>query len=275
MRTVPDRDQLQAGASGLDTISTTMTPSHRAPAVSRAISVLKLLARSADPLGVNAVARELDMVPSSALHILRALADDGLVQADARTKQYSLGLGLLALAHDMLGRNQFARVVQPELDAIARKYGVTSTGVEIDGRERMVVVAMAQGATILKIQVGLGSRFPAYISATGRCVAAQSGLKEAQLKQKFNELQWQTPPRFVDWMAEVEAARKYGVAIDTGNYITGFTVVAAPIQTGGEVRQAISIVGVSEQLSGKTLTALKRDTHLAAGRVSEQLRALR
>ena len=248
---------------------------HRAPAVTRAIGVLKLLGRSSEPLGVNAIARTLDVVPSSCLHILRALADDGLVQVDPRTKQYTLGIGLLALAHDMLGRNHFARLVQPELDAIARKHGVTATAVELDGRERMVVVAMAQASTMLRIQVGVGSRFPAFISATGRCVAAYSGLSEAQLKQRFSALQWQSTPKFPEWLKEVGEVRKAGVAVDAGHYITGITVVAAPVEGAAGVRQAISIVGVSEQLSGRSLGGLKRDAREAAQRVAAQLRGLK
>jgi DNA-binding IclR family transcriptional regulator len=247
---------------------------HRAPAVSRAIEVLKLLGRSGEAHGVNAIARALGMVPSSCLHILRALSSEGLVQADPRTKQYTLGLGLLELAHDMLGRNHFARIVQPELERIARKHGVTATGVELYGRERMVVVAMAQASTVVKIQVGVGSHFPAYIIATGRCVAARSTLSEAQLKQRFSALRWQSPPRFDDWLREVKAVRKGGVAVDAGNYITGFTVVAAPVEGPAEIRQAVSSVGVSEQLSGRALTALKQDTQDAARRVSALLNGL-
>ena len=256
---------------------------HRAPAVARAIEVLKLLGSSSEPLGVNAIARALDVVPSSCLHILWALANEGLVHADPKTKRYTLGIGLLSLAHAMLGRNHFARLVQPELAGIAHKYGVTATALEVDDRERMVVVAMAQGSTILKIHVGIGSRFPAYISATGRCVAAQSGLSDAQLKQRFAALKWQSPPRFEDWMKDVVAARKNGVAVDAGNYITGFTVVAAPVtgsQAGPQagpaeaVRQAVSIVGVSERMSGKTLAMLKSDTKEAAQRIAADLMGL-
>lgn len=244
---------------------------HRAPAVTRAIQILKLLGRSREPMGVNAIARSLDLVPSSCLHILRALAEEGVVRIDPRTKQYHLGLGLLALTRDMLGHNLFAQQVQPELDRIAQRYGVTATGVELEGTERMVVVAMAQGSTPLRIQVSLGSRFPALISATGRCVAAFLDVPEAELKQKFGTLQWQTPPKFDDWMAQVKACRRDMVAVDVGNYITGFTVVAAPVRTAGAVRQVISAVGVSEQLSGRVLTQLKKDTKEAALRVTEQL----
>ena len=224
----------------------------RAPAVARAIAVLKLLGNQREPLGVNAIARELGVVPSSCLHIMRALAAEGLVQIDPATKQYALGLGLLTLARDMLGRNHFARLAQPELQSIALKYGATATAVELDGRERMVVVAVAQAPTFLKIQVGVGSRFPAYISATGRCLAARSGLDKAQLKQRFQALKWQSPPVFDDWLRQVDAARASGAAVDPGNYIRGFTIVAALIEGPDEAQRAISIVAVSAQFNDKS-----------------------
>ena len=247
----------------------------RAPAVARAIAVLKLLGNQREPLGVNAIARELGVVPSSCLHIMRALAEEGLVQIDPATKQYALGLGLLTLARDMLGRNHFARLAQPELQSIALKYGATATAVELDGRERMVVVAVAQAPTFLKIQVGVGSRFPAYISATGRCLSARSGLAKAQLKQRFQALKWQSPPVFDDWLRQVDAARASGAAVDPGNYIRGFTIVAALIEGPDEAQRAISIVAVSAQLNDKSLTALKRDAKALALGLSSRLRGLK
>jgi len=242
--------------------------STRAPAVTRAIAVLKLLKRSNEPLGVNAIARAVNVVPSSCLHILSALTEGGLVQCDARTKQYTLGLGVLSLAQAMLGRNHFAHVVKPELEIIARKYSATALGLELDERERMAVVAIAQADTMVKFDVGVGSRFPAYVSAVGRCVAAQSGLSASNLKQRFMSLKWQSPPRFEDWMEEVAAALKSGVGMDPGNYIKGFTVVAAPLAAPAGIRQAISVVVVSDSLTPAILSGLKRDVKEAAQRIA-------
>ena len=42
------------------------------PAVVRAVAMLRLLSNSPIPLGVNQIARELDIIPSTCLHILRA-----------------------------------------------------------------------------------------------------------------------------------------------------------------------------------------------------------
>ena len=248
--------------------------SHQAPAVTRAIGVLKLLAGARDAMGVNAIAREMGVAPSSCLHILRALAEEEIVQVDPHSKQYSLGLGLLTLAHDMLGRNHFAALAKPELERIAREYGATATAVELDGRERMVVVSVAQAPTVLQIQVGVGSRFPAYISATGRCVAASSGLNRAQLKQRFSALKWQAAPTFDDWLRQIDAARENGFAVDQGNYICGFTIVAALVGGADQIRRAISIVSVSAQIGDKARATLARDTREAARRVSARLQGL-
>ncbi|NBS74653.1 MAG: IclR family transcriptional regulator [Betaproteobacteria bacterium] len=246
-----------------------------APAVSRAINILKLLASIPDSMGVNAIARQLNMAPSSCLSILRALTNEGLVQLSPINKQYSLGLGLLTLAHDMLGRNQFAPLVEPELKSIAAQYGATATAVELDSRERMVVVAVAQAPTFLQIQVGVGSRFPAYISATGRCIAAQSDLSIAQLKQRFNSLKWQSPPTFEQWLKEVALAKTKAIGVDVGNYIRGFTIVASLVNSPDGKHRAISIVSVSEQVQGKKLLSLQKDTKHAADLISSKMRGLR
>ncbi|MEN9763139.1 MAG: transcriptional regulator, IclR family [Pseudomonadota bacterium] len=240
----------------------------RAPAVTRAISILKVLGESSHPLGVNAIARAIDAVPSSCLHILRALVEEGMVHVDGRTKQYSLGLGLLMLARDMAGRSQFAQAVQPELERLARDHSVTATAVEMDARERLVVVALAQAPTLWRLQVGLGVRVPAFISATGRCVAAYSGLDNAELASRFSRLKWDSPPDVETWLAEVKLARSTGIAVDVGQYTAGLTVVAALLPPLGDERQSVSVVGLSDKISSRDLARLKRATRVAALRVA-------
>src|SRR5580693_1608860 len=72
------------------------------PALSRGIAILRLLGRSDEPLGVHAIARALNLVPSTCLHILRVLADEHLIAVDAATKKYSVAAGLVSLARSAL-----------------------------------------------------------------------------------------------------------------------------------------------------------------------------
>src|SRR5690348_9907319 len=103
------------------------------PAVTRAVAILRLLGRSEQSLGVNAIARALGLIPSTCLHILRALAAEGLVAFDPATKRYRLDAGLLTIARSALRQNGFAERVQPPLDRLARRHGVTTMGVQVFG----------------------------------------------------------------------------------------------------------------------------------------------
>src|SRR5580704_8779767 len=91
----------------------------KAPAISRAAAVLRLLGKSDRPLGVQAIARELGLVPSTCLYVLRALVAEEFVAFDPDTKRYSLEAGVLTLARQWLRRNRFNDLAQPALDRIA------------------------------------------------------------------------------------------------------------------------------------------------------------
>ncbi len=231
---------------------TTDGPTKPVTAVSRAALILRHLGRSSDPLGVNRIARELDLIPSTALHILRTLAYEDLVVFDPNTKHYSLGIGILGIARNMLSRSGFVQAAQSYLETIATTFDVTTIGVELDNRDHMVVAALARSKLDLSIHVNIGSHFPALISATGRCVAAQSNWNLQELERRFKKLHWQQSPEFETWLAEVDAARRDGYAIDDGNYIAGVIVVAALVnRTAGAPTRAVVAVGLAAQLDDR------------------------
>src|SRR6202453_5163986 len=107
----------------------------KAPAISRAAAVLRLLGKSNAPMGVQSIARELGLVPSTCLHVLRALVAEEFVCFDPETKRYSLEAGVLTLARHWLRRNRFNDLAQPVLDRISTSFGVTMLGVHVVGLE--------------------------------------------------------------------------------------------------------------------------------------------
>src|ERR1700761_7865072 len=113
----------------------------KAPAISRAAAILRLLGKRDAPLGVQAIARELGLVPSTCLHVLRALVSEEFVAFDPDTKRYSLEAGVLTIARHWLRRNRFSNVAQPVLDRIAQTFDVTTLGVHIVGLDHIIVVA--------------------------------------------------------------------------------------------------------------------------------------
>jgi len=239
-------------------------------AVVRAIAILRLLGASDRPLSVTEIAGELDLVASTAMHILKTLVHEGLVEQPAGTKRYRLGAGTAALARAYLERPHLAEHFQPHLDELAQKHGVTALGIEWDGGDTLNVTAIARATADYSVHANLGSRFPALTSATGRCFAAFGDWPQERLTQAFATLEWETPPDYTAWWAEVSAARENGFAVDEGNYIAGVTIIAVPVfDAGGTLLGALTTLALSGRLSGDGRDALIGDLKTAGKSISE------
>jgi DNA-binding IclR family transcriptional regulator len=259
----------------MDALSTSSSiKASKAPAIARAAAVLRLLGRSENPLGVQAIARELGLVPSTCLYVLRTLTDEGLVGFDPDTKRYALDAGVLTLARQWLRRDRFADLSQPVLDRLAQGFGLTMLGVQIFGLDRIVVVAMSQSSQNFQLSTQVGSRFPALISATGRLIAAYGEYGPADLRARFDKLRWDNAPAFADWLAQVAETRTKGLAVDQGNYITGVTVVGAPVwKAAGRPSHALVAIGIGAALRGDRLAELETALGDAARGLTAQLEA--
>jgi DNA-binding IclR family transcriptional regulator len=239
------------------------------PAVTRAVAIMRLLGRAREPMGVKAISTALQLVPSTGLHILRALVAEELVKVDPVTKQYSLGSGLFSLARTALEGDDFPSRVQPHLDELSRRYGVSAIGVELPNLRHMIVVALARSRAPVRLHVDVGSRFPALISATGRCLAAFSNHPSAEIEKHFRALRWNNAPSYEIWLKEVETVRRQGFSIDRGNYIAGVTIVAVPVVNAqGTISHTLASVGLSGQLNRTTAVALAHDMQTATGRLT-------
>ena len=123
-----------------------------------------------------------------------------------------------------------------------------------------------------RLHVDVGSRFPALISATGRCLAAFGEHPWGEIERRFRRLRWHRAPAYATWRREVDLARRQGFSIDRGDYIAGVTIVAVPVLDGrGTITHTLAAVGLGNQLDRATSRRLARDMRSAAREVSEEL----
>ncbi len=155
------------------------------------------------------------------------------------------------------------------VDRLGQALDVTVLGVHIVGLDHIIVVAMSQSGQNFQLSTQIGSRFPALISATGRCIAAFGDHSEAELEARFRTLRWDEPPTFEEWKAQVRQTRLQGFAVDAGNYISGVTLVAAPVwKTRAKLSHALVAIGIGGALKRDGLTALQDALRSAAQTVS-------
>lgn len=253
---------------GLDQTMTRQRVIRPVPAVGRAIGILRYLAKKDEPVGVNQVATDLKIVPSTCLHTLRALVEEGVVSVNQSTKQYSLGLGVLTLARQLLKQRGVLQVVQPELDRLAKRHGISIGLVERYTADELVVSAAAEGSDTFSVKISLGSVLPAFASASGRCIASASNLDDQQLQKIFETLQWQKPPSFESWLSDVRSVPSKGYAIDDGNMVRGLTIAAVPIpNSSGSVSACAASVAFSGWYASDRPQAMLDDLKAACSRI--------
>ncbi len=228
------------------------------PAVRRAFAILNHLARTERSLTVTRIAADLDIIPSTCLHILRELMAAQMVAFEPNGKTYRLGFGVLRLAKALSVRDVFIQAAQARLEAFAQEHHVSVSAQQRDGDESVVVAAVTASEGL---EAPLGRRVPALSAASGKIFAGYSGWTRTQLLSRFEKVRWQLRPDFETWIEEANETRETGYAVDHGNFRVGVTSISVAVPASdGSVWRTISVNVISAQLdparSGRVLDAL-------------------
>ncbi len=219
------------------------TPEKLVGALVSGLRVMRYLGSMGTPVGVSRVARDLRLNSSTCFNLLKTLVHERLVTFDEASKTYSVGLGLVEMAKGALEQASYVRMLRPHLEQVALRHRVTATLWNRIPGHRVLLVDRADVESAVRVHMSIGQRLPMYIGALGRCMAAHSGLSDAELRSLITELRWDAAPNFEEYRIEVEHARRLGYAVDRGQYVKGVTAASAPIlDRAGQPIMAISAV---------------------------------
>jgi len=237
--------------------------------VAGAAAILRHLADLSGPAGVNAIARNIGLSPSSCFNILKTLAAESLVTFDDATKGYTLGPALVRLAQRALAFQGVVPTIRPLLDQFARR-GLATAIWEVTGGTRLILSAFIESDAATRIHMTVGQRLPVLAGAMGRCIAASGRLSHEEIERLFAEVRWERRPAFETYLKQVELAAKQGWAMDEGCFMRGITTIAAPVSDGQDVRICIS----NSMFSGKTSPAQLQDLGAASAHAAKRASTL-
>ena len=170
-------------------------------------------------------ARAVELSPSTALRQLRSLEMAGFASRNGDGR-YLPGPELLRIARSLAATATLPRLADAALLALATTTGESAYLAEAADSRHAVYVASHPGSHAVRHVSWLGQRVPRRTSAVG---AALAGKVDAD-----------------------------GVAMRLDAVEPGITAVSAPVRdSGGRVVAAVSVVGPSFRLTGKSLTAAK------------------
>lgn len=238
--------------------------------VAQAIAVLRYLAAASNPRGVNTIARDLKISPSSCFNLLKTLVAEDFVDFDPTAKTYTLGIGPVALARRALDPESAFSLLRPELERLADRHNVAVSLWRLTRKERFVLLGFADNEMATRIHLTVGQRLPMLGGANGRCAAAYCGLSQDEIARQFAALRWQQPMTLQTFLAESALTRSRGWAMDDGVFLPGVTTVSAPVlDDADKLIFCMSAIMFHGQHTAEKLTEIGNDLVMAAKRAEK------
>ena len=241
--------------------------------LAKGLAILECFGDGSARLTLAEAARRAGLSRSAARRCLLTLAELGYVASDGR--HFTPLPRLLRLGYAFLSATPLPRLAQPILEAVEAAAGEAVSLAILDGAE-VVFVARAAPRRMVSVGPGVGSRLPAWCSATGRVLLAGLPEEDAAARLEGVPMRALTPRTATgpeEVRARIKGAREAGHALCDEELELGLLSLAVPVRDlAGAVVAAMS---VSTQPSRRTAAELRRDLLPllldGAGRLSARL----
>lgn len=224
--------------------------------VSQAFAILRLLSSHPAGLTLSAIARELDLSPSSCLNLLRTLVAEEMAERAGSEKVYRAAAAWDRLDFARSAVDQVIARTMPAIRAFAQSHAATVGLWHAVSSERLELVALAESGAATSIHMVVGQRQPIGGGATGRALAASEGLSEAALRRRYDAVRWAAELSFEDYARQVERAAAAGYAIDDGFGHAGINSLGARLGGTGQARFCLSASVFAGSLDGTGIVRL-------------------
>ncbi len=207
-------------------------PGSQAPAATRALRILRFLARQPDPVPLDRIAKAADMPRSSAYHLVNAMVAEGFVTHLEAEHRYALGVAAFEVGSGYARQASLHRLARRPLAELVDAVGESGHFAVLHGRDVYYVLEERAGRRPPLVS-DVGVRLPAHLTATGR--AQLAALSSAQVRALFPDA-----AAFVSrndhkaWSlsrlsAVLRNVRARGYATEDGDVTPGFSSVAVAV----------------------------------------------
>jgi len=210
----------------------------------RGLAVLRTFGAEVPALTLSEVAQRTGLTRAGARRILLTLLQLGYVTADGRL--FRLTPKVLDLGYAYLSSLPIWSQAQPLLDQLSSQLRQACSAAVLDGNE-IVYVARRSAQKTMSINLGVGSRLPAYATSMGRVLLA--GLPPQTLHARLDAMaRLQLTPHTVtdiDRLIEIIGqVREQGWCLVSEELEPGLVSIAAPLRDrAGKVVAAMNIGG--------------------------------
>jgi IclR family pca regulon transcriptional regulator len=213
-------------------------------AFARGLSVIRAFDAEHKVLSLAEVAEITQISRASARRLLATLVYLGYVHSDGRT--FRLAPKVMQLGYAYLSGQTLTEIVEHYVVDVAEETGESCSVCVLDDIE-VVYIGRASTKKIMSINLSIGTRLPAWATATGRVLL--SGLDEQDLEDRLKRSEISTAAsnpatKFDDVKRAVRRVRSDGYAFTSQELEAGLTAVAVPLtDKSGRIVAAMNVAG--------------------------------
>ncbi|MFD5916482.1 IclR family transcriptional regulator [Kitasatospora sp. NPDC058201] len=262
-------------ATGAEKPKKTTGERNQSSSLRRALSVLGYVRDHGDGRGVplTQLAEALDLNKSTVLRLTGPLLDEHLLDRDRETGWFRLGHGSLRLGQAYLSTLDLRSVAAEHLRRLQREAGET-VHLTVWQAPGIVYLDKVEDETNVRMASRVGSRAPAYCTATGKAILAwlpEEAVTEVVAAGLRPVTAW-TISDETHLRADLARIRARGYSIDDRENEPEVRCVAAPIfDHTGEVTAALSVSGLTSRMTAARVRALGPVVAQVGLRISREL----
>ena len=244
-----------------------------ASAIVNAIAVLRSFTADDPLLGVTEIANRVGLHKSTVSRILATFEQENLVERDADTRRFRLGLGLIAVAGPLLAELEERRVAYPVLRELAELTGETSALMMWEGNESICVEQIASRHQI-KHTAPLGARYSDALSSSVQVFLATQPEERVRALLRSGAITYPglDEASLEDYLLRLKDDSRRGWAINYGESSLDEVGVAAPVYDHrGDLVAAVLIPAPRFRVSKERLQSLGESCRAAADKVTARL----
>lgn len=239
----------------------------------RGLQVIRSFSASAPRQTLSEVAAASGLTRAGARRILLTLQTLGYVDSDG--KHFGLTPRILDLGFAYLSSMPIWNRAEPVMEALVREVQESCSAAVLDATD-IVYVMRVPTHKIMRINLGVGSRLPAYCTSMGRLLLADLDDDEVLRRLEASAREALTKYTLTDidtLVAKVTQARRQRWCLVNQELEEGLISIAAPIvDRAGRMVAALNVSGQANRTSAKVMQETMLPALLAAsGQISKML----
>ncbi|MES2050682.1 IclR family transcriptional regulator [Polaromonas sp.] len=232
------------------------------------LDLMLIVGHNRRPMKITDIAEQAGISPGKAHRYLVSFMRAGFITQDPETGLYGMGPVALEFSLSCLATIEPISLASREAEQLCVATGHT-VAVSVWGSFGPTVVRWEQPARPIMVNVGLGSVFPLYRSATGRVFAA---FMAPDLIKAYLAGTDKKNPRDADLNETVEQVRQRGLARAEGDFMDGMSAFAAPVfDDRGRLVLTLTVLGYKAGFDHRWSSPIAEALRQSAQRVSQML----